>query len=102
MTTAHEPKKDELSKLSCLLTALERFRELHPQMTLHQAVAFLHVALDDGRSVSAYAAKIGVSHSVMSRHLLDIEQQNGKRDPGLGLVAGTACPTDLKVREYTL
>jgi hypothetical protein len=58
--------------LTGMLGALENFRAIRLTMPLQYVISFLLVASDEGKSVSDYAEKAGVSLSVMSRHLLDI------------------------------
>ena len=62
---------------------------IHPTMTLQLAVTYLHVALYEGLTVSALAARCGVSNTVMCRHLRDLGNQNRHKKTGLELVAVT-------------
>jgi DNA-binding MarR family transcriptional regulator len=93
--TAHE-RKLGLN----LLGALECFRELRRTMPLQYVVAFLLVALDEGKTIGEYALKADVSPSVMSRHILDIGPQNRDREPGFGLVVSKT--NHMNRREHTV
>lgn len=83
-----------------LLGALEAFRELRQTMPMQYVIAFLLVAMDEGKSVGAYAIEAGVSPSVMSRHILDIGDRNRDREPGFGLVVTK--PNIMNLREHTV
>lgn len=65
---------------------MDLFRALRPTMPLQYVTTFLLVALDEGQCVAEYARKLGVSPSVMSRHLLDIGERNRHMEAGFGLV----------------
>ena len=54
---------------SSLLRALTEFHALHPGVTLHQVIAFLHVAEGEGRTVCDIAAAAGFTQSTASRSL---------------------------------
>jgi DNA-binding MarR family transcriptional regulator len=54
-----------------IANALEPFRALRATMPLQYVYTFLLIAMDEGKSVSEYAAMAGISKSVMSRHILE-------------------------------
>lgn len=83
-----------------LLASLDAFREIRHTMPLQYIIAFLLVALDEGKTVGDYAIKSGVSPSVMSRHLLDIGERNRHLAEGFGLVMTK--PNVLNLREHTV
>jgi hypothetical protein len=67
--------------------ALEPLRSIHPTITLQLAYTYLQVVFEEGLTVSALAARCGVSHAVMSRHLRDLGNVNRHKKTGLELVA---------------
>ena len=69
-----------------LLRAIDAFTDKRISMPAQYIRTFLIVALDEGKSVGDYAAKSGVSPSVMSRHILDLGQFTRSREPGLDLL----------------
>ena len=69
--------------------ALEPLRSVHRTISLQLAFTFLHVAYDEGLTVSALATRCNVSNTVMSRHLRDLGNINRHRKTGLELVAVT-------------
>lgn len=58
-----------------------------PPVTL--LAAFLHVCLEEGLSVSEYAARAKMSVSTMNRHLLDLGDRNRKMEPGFGHITSS-------------
>jgi hypothetical protein len=54
---------------SSLLRALTEFHALHPGATLHQIIAFLHVAEGEGQAVCDIAAAARFTQSTASRSL---------------------------------
>lgn len=95
---------DDLEKRALMRTleVLELFRAEKPQFTIGQMIAFLRVALEEGKGVSQYADEDNSSLSVMSRHLLDIGLKLRNNDPGLGLVEVRANPMSLRDRPHYL
>jgi DNA-binding MarR family transcriptional regulator len=71
-------------------------------MPMQYVVTFLLVSLDQGRSVADYARKLGVSPSVMSRHLLDIGDRNRHMTEGFGLVTMRKNPENERENQYFL
>jgi DNA-binding MarR family transcriptional regulator len=71
-------------------------------MPIQYVTSFLLVATDEGRTVTEYATKAGVSKSVMSRHLLDIGDRSRHMEAGLGLVTFRPRPENLREHEYML
>ena len=68
------------------LLFVEAFRAIRRLMPLQHAYAFLHVAVQEGLSVSEYAKHVGVSQAVMTRILFSLGSGSQGRAPGYGLV----------------
>jgi DNA-binding MarR family transcriptional regulator len=71
-------------------------------MTVSQAIALLHVALNEGMSVGDLAEKVRVGQSVMSRHLLDLGPFTRSKDPGANLVQHRMSATNMRVHEIVM
>lgn len=84
--------------LTRLRTVIRRFRRVRQTMPVHLVEALLSVAINEGKSVIAYARESEVSQSVMSRHLLELGTQYVKGEPGLGLIEKR--PSAHSLREY--
>jgi DNA-binding MarR family transcriptional regulator len=76
--------------------AHQPFVDIRGTMPLQYVRAFLLVAMDEGKGVSTYAQRAGVSNSVMSRHLLDIGERNRYMEEGFGLVFSKPNPSNLR------
>lgn len=79
-----------------LYLQLKPFRDVNRFMPLSYIDAFLQVAMDEGKAVSDYAAKSGISATVMTRNLLDIGDLNRNREPGYGMVTQERDLMDLR------
>jgi hypothetical protein len=64
--------EEEKAYARSLLLALEPFRDIRSTMPLQYVYTFLLVATDEGKGGTEYAQKVGVSPTVMTRHLLDL------------------------------
>ena len=103
MASSRPPLKDADKKyIKGLRGALEPFISIRNTMPLQYVTTFLLVAMDEGKSVGEYAAKAGVSQSVMSRHLLDIGERNRHMEEGFGLIQYRPNPMELRKHEVFL
>lgn len=98
----HRLDKNEEAHADVLMDVLDSFRRLRATMPLQYVVTLLAVARDEGKSVGEYARKLGISPSVMSRHLLDIGERNRHMEDGFGLVTFRPNPRNLREHEYYL
>src|SRR5262249_35233403 len=73
---------------------MEAFRAIRRTMPLQHAYAFLLVALEEGRGVSEYAKRVGVTQAVMTRILFSLGSSSQGRAPGYGLVQQAIDPKD--------
>jgi len=95
-----DQEKDEAR---CLMAALRNFSALRGTMPLQYVMAYLQIVSDEGRSVTEYAAKLGVAQSVMSRHILDIGPRNRHASgAGFNLVEQGVNPVDPGLKEIKL
>lgn len=88
LTSSFKPTLSEEQReyARTLRLALEPFRQINPSMPLSYIIALLEVSLDEGKGVAEYAAKLGLSPTVMTRNLLDIGDRNRQREEGYGLI----------------
>jgi len=86
---------DEALNIFCEVTGRQ-------DMPLQYLRAFLKVPQDEGMTVNDYAERVGVSKSVMSRHLLDIGPRARNASLGFGLVEHRARPHDFRAHEVFL
>jgi hypothetical protein len=90
------------SALRAYWVANDLFRAIRPEMPVQYVTSFVAVALEEGKGVNYYANKVGVSKSVMSRHLHDISDADRLGKEGYGLVEHCPHPTELRSVEIYL
>jgi hypothetical protein len=88
--------------IQTLLWALKPLSNLRGSMPLPFVIAFLTVALDEGKGASAYARALGISRAAMSRYLRDIGDRARNGGPGLGLVTAQKPPAHSNRRPVVL
>ncbi len=93
--------REQLALRKCLLF-MEAFRAIRRLMPLQHAYAFLLVALEEGRSVSEYAKRVGVTQAVMTRILFSLSSSSQGRAPGYGLVRQTEDSEDARKHQTFL
>jgi DNA-binding transcriptional ArsR family regulator len=88
MGPSKRPMSDEHKRTArAVRGVLQMFlREFRHDMPAQYINSFCLVVEDEGRSVTEYAERAGVSKSVMSRHLLDIGDRLRTMETGHGLV----------------
>lgn len=69
-----------------LYAALKLLIPMHRRITTTQARTFLHVAFEEGLSVSTLATRCGVRTHTISKHLRDLGPINRRGEPSLGLI----------------
>jgi DNA-binding MarR family transcriptional regulator len=84
------------------LLFVEAFRAIRRVMPLQHAYAFLHVAIEEGLSVSEYAERVGVTQSVMTRILFSLASGGQGRAPGYDLVQQTTDLEDPRITQTFL
>jgi DNA-binding MarR family transcriptional regulator len=78
--------EEERAYIRALLLALRPFIKAKPTIPLSYVITTLTVALDENEGVAEYADKVGISPTVMTRHLLDLGERNRLKEPGLGWI----------------
>lgn len=69
-----------------LFAALKLLILMRRRITTTQAMTFLHVAFEEGLSVSTLAERCGVRPHTISKHLRDLGITNRRGEPSLGLI----------------
>jgi DNA-binding MarR family transcriptional regulator len=96
LKSTHHITADDKKTLKSASALLKAFHEAHPLMSFQMAHTFIAVALDEGKSMSEYALKLGLPQSTVSRHLLDLGPRNRKKGPGLELLRPERDPEDFR------
>jgi DNA-binding MarR family transcriptional regulator len=77
---------EERQAAACLHGALRVLLSMRRSVTLQQVRTFLHVAFEEGLTVSGLAAKVGVPTNTVSKYVRDLGTTNRRQEPGLGLI----------------
>lgn len=94
--------RSEKMAIEILLSGLKPLTKLPNSITLPFAAAFLLVALDEGRIISSYARRLGVTRFIMSRYIQTLGERARNGGPGLGLVAVKQHPIVPNARQVYL
>jgi DNA-binding MarR family transcriptional regulator len=101
LSVAHDDDANRRA-ITDAVALFDAFREVRHDMPLQHAYTFMLVALKEGKGVGYYTEQAGVAQTVMTRHLLDIGEQNRKREPGYGLVEKRPNLMDLREHQVWL
>lgn len=93
---------EDAKELRKLVRALQQFTLLNPTISAQTIITFLHVASDEGRSVSDYVEQTGFPQSSVSRQLNDLGRLNKQREEGLMLLDDRFAPESLKEKRKYL
>lgn len=85
-----------------LLSAIEEFRKLDPDMQMPMAATFLLVALNDGISRSDVRDRLDVAGSTATRNLMGLMSQGRLGRPGHGLIDQSVNPEERRWRMHSL
>lgn len=81
-------------------TAVSSVGDMH--MTLGQCQAFLAVAMNENSTMVDLSRLTGMSHSTISRYLINISTIVHHGSEGLGLIHAKTDPDNLRCKRYTL
>lgn len=81
---------------------LQDYRDINPNMSVSQIMAFLNVSINEGASLKELADNMGIKIPTLSRILIDIGFRNRHMEPGLNLVESRQDPMELRKNQYTL
>jgi DNA-binding MarR family transcriptional regulator len=94
--------EEQKQELKTTKAALRPFLEMRGTMPLQYVTSFIEVALEEGLTVSEYANRVGISQSLMTRHLADLGEINRYHEAGLGLVEQVENVMDRRERRIRL
>lgn len=97
MTTLELSKEDRL-KARGLFTVLAKFRELDPEMALNQALTFVWVMLNEGKTQVKMRKDLGMPAASTSRNLAALSKVHRLGKEGLGLIEWHEDPTDRRAK----
>lgn len=96
------PRTDTQRKVAQLFRALQRFRDLHPDVTALQVQVFLLVAETPGIPQSDLYKSLGVSDSAASRIIAILSDIGGRHTEGFKLIEVQVNPHDRRERRINL
>jgi hypothetical protein len=95
-------KPTDKRNIEALLWALKPLANLRGSIPLPYATTFLMVALDEGKSINAYARAVGINRAAMHRYMQNIGDRARNGGAGLGLVRTEQHPTFSNRRQVLL
>lgn len=96
------PRTDTQRKVAQLFRALQRFRDLRPEITALQVQVFLLVAERPGIPQSDLYKALGVSDSAASRIIAILSDIGGRYTEGFKLIEVSVNPNDRRERTIGL
>jgi DNA-binding MarR family transcriptional regulator len=88
--------------LRSMADGMNEFREISVTMPVGEVIMFLHVALNEGASLTELTEKLDMKKSTASRYLLDLSSKTRTGVEGHGLVIREQDPAELRRNMYTL
>lgn len=95
-------KDTNLRIIEQLVDALQEFKNINPNMSVQQIMAFLTVALNEGLSLKEIADLQGMKIPTLSRIFIDLGFRNRNMEPGYNIVESRQDPMELRKNQYTL
>lgn len=100
--TAGDLSSEERLALQRLYDALAEIREIAQHMPVAQVMAFILVALHEGRSLGELAKLDGSKLATLSRRMLDLGDRNRRMEEGYKLIIQQQNPINLRENQYLL
>lgn len=85
-----------------LMSVLEAFRELDPDMPIQYALSFLTLARHPGLSIRELSERLGIAQSSASRNVAALSAWHSFRKPGHGLVEAKEDPRERRRKIVSL
>jgi DNA-binding MarR family transcriptional regulator len=101
----HKLTEEERTALHMYMSFMEAFRAIRPNiqnMPMGDAYGFLAIALEEGRGVTQYAERTGITQSGMTRTLSALGAGGRKGAAGFGLVQQAVDPKDMRKHQTFL
>lgn len=77
-----------------ILMIFNKFRELEPEMSIHQAACFMLIAKFEGLSMKELGDKLGIAQSSTSRNVAALSKWHRLNREGLDLVEAKEDPAE--------
>lgn len=90
--------KEERQRFRGIYTLIGRFRDLDGEMTVHQMLSLLWVALNEGRTQRDLRAALDLPSSTASRNLAALSKVHRLGKEGLGLIEWVEDPEDRRAK----
>lgn len=89
-------------KLAKMVDALNKLRELNPEMPAQTALSLIYIATGKAQTVTELQKRLGVSLAGASRNVYILSAVKEKNQPGLGVVEQTIDPMDRRYKRLSL
>lgn len=93
---------EDRQALQRLYAALDEVKGISLHMPVGQLMAFLVVALNEGKPMKDLAKIADSNISTMSRQLIDLGQRNRRMEPGYMLIEQRQNPMNLRENQYSV
>lgn len=93
---------EDRQALQRLYAALDEVKGISLHMPIGQLMAFLVVALNEGKSMKELTKIANSNISTMSRQLIDLGQRNRRMEPGYMLIEQRQNPMNLRENQYSV
>ena len=97
-----ELSEEEQGAFDAVQAVFLAFKAYRDTMPLQYAITFMEIARNEGKMVQDYSQALGVSQSVMSRHLQDLGDLSRSYEEGFGLIQTSVDPLNRRAYRVTL
>lgn len=101
MVVGHMEAEDRQA-LQRLYAALDEVKSISLHMPVGQLMAFIVVALNEGKPMKEIAKLADSNISTMSRQLIDLGARNRRMEPGYMLIEQRQNPMNLRENQYSV
>lgn len=102
MTTVGTMEDEDRQALQRLYAALDEVKGISIHMPVGQLMAFLVVAMNEGKAMKDLVKIADSNVSTMSRQLIDLGQRNRRMEPGYMLIEQRQNPMNLRENQYSV
>jgi DNA-binding MarR family transcriptional regulator len=88
------PTREARNRFRSIMTIVNTFRDLDTEMPMQQAMVFLWVAMNEGKTQRDMRGTLDIPSSTASRNLAALSDFHRLGKPGLGLVVFVDHPED--------
>ena len=102
MTMVGTMEDEDRQALQRLYAALDEVKGISIHMPVGQLMAFLVVAMNEGKAMKDLVKIADSNVSTMSRQLIDLGQRNRRMEPGYMLIEQRQNPMNLRENQYSV